>query len=298
MLDISDLHMVETISQTGSLTRAADTLNVSQPTLSKRLARLEQQLGTRLFQRSPTGLTPTLIANYLIESTGQIKANVASVERQVERILKHDTGNLRVGVGPIIEQVLLPPVLIAFSKTTGSVRLSVVTDRAESLLEQLKAGQLDVVAGPFAPQDPGYQENSIEAIELISEETINVVRSGHPILSDKKPDFFAYPYASPPLQGTMTGVRRPSVQDRARMYADNYTLLKTLVLESDYICGGPRHIFREELDSGHFQELANSPTVGWQSACLMKEESLDTPLVKLFVDIMIKQKDIYLSRGG
>ena len=117
-----------------------------------------------------------------------------------------------------------------------------------------------------------------------------MVRSGHPILSDKKPDFFAYPYASPPLQGTMTGVRRPSVQDRARMYADNYTLLKTLVLESDYICGGPRHIFREELDSGHFQELANSPTVGWQSACLMKEESLDTPLVKLFVDIMIKQK--------
>ena len=296
MLDISDLHMVETISQTGSLTKAADSLNISQPTLSKRLARLEQQLGTRLFQRHPTGLTPTLIADYLIESTTQIKANVASVERQVERILKHDTGNLRVGVGPIIEQVLLPPVLIAFANSTGSVRLSVVTDRAEVLIEQLKAGALDVVAGPFNPHNPSYEEHGIESVELVREDTINVVRAGHPILSEKAPDFFAYPYASPPLQGTMTGVRRPSIQDSARVYADNYALLKTLVLESDYICGGPRYIFFEELKSGKFQELQNSPTVGWQSACLMKSESLDTPLVKLFVDIMIEQRDIYQSR--
>ena len=297
MLEISDLHMVETISRTGSLTKASDELHVSQPTLSKRLARLETLLDTRLFQRDPTGLTPTLIANYLIESSEQIKANMKSVERQVERILKHDSGDLRVGVGPIIEQVLLPNVLAEFARQTGSVRLSVVTDRADILLDQLKAGQLDIIAGPFNADDIAHSEAGLNAINLIKEETINVVRDQHPILSDKKPDFFSYPYASPPIQGTMTGIQRPAVQERARVFADNYTLLKTLVMSSDYICGGPRYIFAKELKAGTLRVVTDSPTNAWQSACLMKSESLDTPLVKLFAEILTQERDIYLEHS-
>lgn len=288
--------MVETICGAGSLTRAADALHVSQPTLSKRLARLEQQLKAKLFHRGPTGLKPTLIANYLIESSTQIKANIASVERHVERILEHDKGDLRVGVGPIIEQVLLPPVLIDFAQQTGSVRLSVITDRADVLLNQLNAGKLDVIAGPYDPDDPSHEDEDIEAIELIREGTINVARSSHPIFeSNETVDFLTYPYASPPRQGAMA--REPRFfQERPRVTADNYTLLKTLVLETDYICGGPREIFRTELESGAMREIENTPSVFWQSACLMKTESLDTPLVKLFVEIVVKHRDFYLER--
>ena len=112
MLDVSDLHLVESICQTGSITQAADSLHISQPTLSKRLARLEQQLGASLFHRSARGLTPTPIANYLIEQSAAIKARVSSVERQVRRLVDRDAGELRIGVGPIIEQVLIPQTLI------------------------------------------------------------------------------------------------------------------------------------------------------------------------------------------
>ena len=92
MLDITDLRMVETITQTGSLTRAAEDLHVSQPTLSKRLSRLESQLGAKLFHRAPHGLAPTQIAHYLVEQSQPLKANITSIERQVERIVNHDQG--------------------------------------------------------------------------------------------------------------------------------------------------------------------------------------------------------------
>jgi len=295
MLEVSDLHMVEIISGMGSLTRAAEALNISQPTLSKRLARLEQQLGTKLFEREATGLTPTLIAEYLIDSTAQIKANMASVQRQVERLVEHDTGNLRIGVGPIIEQVLLPPVLTQLAKRTGSVRLSIVTDRADILLEQLKSGQLDVIAGPYNADDAAHKEAGLEAIDLIRENTINVARVEHPIFNESNADFFAYPYASPPVQGTMTGMRRPTNQERARVFADNYSLLKSLILESDYICGGPQHIFASEIEEGRLKVIEESPSVPWQSACLTQRKSLDTPLVKLFVNILMKERDRYLG---
>lgn len=294
MLDVSDLHMVETICAAGSLTRAADALHISQPTLSKRLARLEQQLNTRLFHRGPTGLKPTLIASYLIESSTQIKASVASVERQVERLLAHDKGDLRIGVGPIIEQVLLPRVLIDFAQQTGDVRLSVVTDRADLLFAQLIQGRLDVIAGPFNPNDPAYVEHGVDSIELVKEKTINVARSAHPIFNDPDAsDFLSYPYASPPRQGTMLTER--FAHDRPRISADNYTLLKMLMLETDYICGGPREIFRAELSSGKLREIENTPSIEWQSACLFKSESIDTPLVNLFVETIKMHRDNYLA---
>ena len=294
MIDLSDFRMVETICSTGSLTKPADALLVSQPTLSKRLARLEDQLGAKLFHRAPSGLTPTLIANYLVDSANPVKARVASIERQVERILDHDKGDVRIGVGPIIEQVLLPDVLIEMTNKTGNVRCSVLTERASVLIEQLKAGALDVIAGPFGAHGEDLEEEGITAIDLIKETTVNVARADHPIFVNNKPNFLEYAYAAPPLQGTMESPV-PSGLERRRLSSDNYTLLKKVTLETDYICGGPKEIFRAELESGTMRIVPNTPSIEWQSACLFRAEALETPLVKMFVDVLLECRDRYLK---
>lgn len=294
MIDISEFHMVETISSAGSLTKAAGALFVSQPTLSKRLARLEARLGARLFHRAPTGLKPTLIANYLIESANPVKARVASIERQVERILAHDEGEVRIGVGPIIEQVLLPEVLIQLTNRTGNVRFSVLTDKATVLIDQLLSGHLDVIAGPFGGPESYLPDGGIRSIDLIRELTVNVARAGHPIFSDGGGDFFSYAYAAPPLQGSMRSTA-PRALERRRLSSDNYTLLKKVALETDTICGGPREIFRAELASGEMREIPNTPSVEWRSACLFRTEALETPLVRLFVDVLLECRDRYVK---
>ena len=295
MIDISEFNMVETICATGSLTKASEALFVSQPTLSKRLAKLEDQLGAKLFHRAPNGLKPTLIANYLVDSANPIKDRVSSIERQVERILAHDQGEVRIGVGPIIEQVLLPAVLIELTNQTGNVRFSVLTERAAVLIEQLKSGALDVIAGPFGASNSDLEEDGITSIDLIHERTVNVARADHPIFVTKNPNFVEYAYAAPPLQGTMKS-SVPSGLERRRLSSDNYTLLKKVALETDYICGGPKEIFRAELEAGTMREIPDSPSLEWRSACLFKTEALETPLVRLFVDTLIRCRDQYLKR--
>ncbi len=295
MIDISEFNMVETICATGSLTKASEALFVSQPTLSKRLARLEDQLGAKLFHRAPSGLKPTLIANYLVDSANPIKARVSSIERQVERILAHDQGEVRIGVGPIIEQVLLPAVLIELTNQSGNVRFSVLTERAAVLIEQLKSGALDVIAGPFGANNSDLEEDGITSIDLIHERTVNVARADHPIFVTKNPNFVEYAYAAPPLQGTMQS-SVPSGLERRRLSSDNYTLLKKVALETDYICGGPKEIFRAELEAGTMREIPDSPSLEWRSACLFRTEALETPLVRLFVDTLIRCRDEYLKQ--
>ena len=294
MIDISEFTMVETICATGSLTKASEALFVSQPTLSKRLARLEDQLGAKLFHRASNGLKPTLIANYLVDSANPVKARVASIERQIERILSHDQGEVRIGVGPIIEQVLLPAVLIKLTNKSGNVRFSVLTERATVLIDKLKTGELDVIAGPFGANNHDLEEDGLTSVELIHEQTINVARSEHPIFKTKNPNFLEYAYASPPLQGTMESPV-PSGLERRRLSSDNYTLVKKVALETDYICGGPKEIFRTELEAGTMREVPNSPSLEWRSSCLFKTEALETPLVRLFVDALLECRDEYLE---
>lgn len=294
MIDLADFKMLETICSTGSLTRAAEALFVSQPTLSKRLARLEDNLGAKLFHRTPSGLRPTGIATYLVESAQPLKAQVAGIERQVERIVNHEQGELRIGVGPIVEQVLLPEVLIELTRRSGNVRCSVVTDRADVLLAQLHGGELDVIAGPFGTGREDLAEEGLTAFDLIQEQTVNVARADHPIFSAENPDFLAFAYASPPLQGAMAS-SVPSGLERRRLSSDNYTLLKKVMLQTDYICGGPREIFRSELESGALRIVPDTPSLTWQSACLVKTEALETPLVRLFVDVLLNCRDGYLK---
>ncbi|MEM7098618.1 MAG: LysR family transcriptional regulator [Pseudomonadota bacterium] len=294
MIDIAEFKMVETICTTGSLTKAADALFVSQPTLSKRLARLEEQLGAKLFHRASNGLQPTPIATYLVDSSTSIKASISGIERQVERILAHDQGEVRIGVGPIIEQVLLPSVLVKLSNKSGNVRFSVLTERANVLVQQLKSGELDVIAGPFGTIDQEFEEAGITAIELISERTINVARADHPIFTAKGASFFDYAYAAPPLQGTMQS-SVPRGLERRRLSSDNYTLLKKVALETDYICGGPKEIFRAEFEAGTMREVPDTPYLDWRSACLFKTEALETPLVRLFVETLVNCRDEYLK---
>ena len=98
----------------------------------------------------------------------------------------------------------------------------------------------------------------------------------------------------PLLQGTIASPI-PRGLERRRLSSDNYTLLKKVVLETDYICGGPREIFRAELEAGALRIIPNTPSVEWRSACLFQTEALETPLVKLFVEVLLECRDHYLA---
>ena len=225
-----------------------------------------------------------------------MKAKVASVERQVQRLLNHDTGELRIGVGPIIEQILLPEVLTTMLGHSGSVQLSVLTEHADVLLSQLINAQLDVIAGPFDASDPDLAAEGITAIELISDTTISVVRAGHPlVIAPDNHKVREFPFAAPAMQGAMRK-DNPQITERNSLSWDNYTMLKQILLQTDCICAGPRDIFRQELNSGQVLHLPYIRGARLQSACLVREEALSTPLVQLFCDTIAQASRAYIAR--
>ncbi len=287
-MDISDVELIQSIHETGGISQASKILNMSQPTVSKKLARIEYTLGTQLFHRYSKGLVATDTTKYILSKSENLRKQIFEIERHVELITQLKFGTLNLGVGPIIEQVLLPDVLSEFLKSTEGAKLSVVTEDDDKLLDMFSMSELDIVVGPFRAGSSSWKEQNIEAIPMVKDHIVAVARYDHPIFALEQVNekvVSQYPLVSPKVQGTTIGAQdSPLVQSQVIM-SDSYDLMKRLTEGSDAICAGPRTIFKNELADKTLKEIPVLLNMYWESALLIRPETLVTPLGQKVVSL-------------
>jgi len=298
-VDVRDIELIHAVCEAGSLSNACIQLNMSQPTLSKKLARLEHALGAELFHRYPRGLVPTDIARYILSKAEPLRAQMAEIERQVELMTQLEKGQVNLGVGPIIEQVMLPEVLRSFVESTGDVELSIVTEDEETLLSMFDSSQLDIIVGPFDSEAQSRDDRIV--IPMIRDKIIATARSGHPLFDPplaERADLMNYSWVAPRAQGTLQEVGDHPLMSKMKVLTDDYDILKKLTQFSDVICAGPRAVFKKELQTQELREIESPLNLTWESALLVKPETYATPLAKHLVSIFESASAGYKSSGG
>ncbi len=285
-MDMSDIELVRTLVGTGSLSEASVQLNQSQPTLSRKLSRLEDQLKVQLFHRSPKGLTPTNLATYILTKAEPLDHKLREIERHLELVSALGTGTLNLGVGPIIEQILLPDVLTRFAETTGDATLSVVTEDDATLLKMFDASSLDLIVGPFrAEQQP---TKDVTSIPMIKDDIIAVARRQHPIFSLKKIDASAlaqFSWTAPKKQGVARLAKGGPSLPLPKIHADNYDLHRRLMFGSDMLCAAPRAVFKDEIKRKVLKQVEIDLRIAWESMLIIRSETLLAPLARHLVSL-------------
>ena len=178
-MDLSDIKLIKTIADAGSISLASQRLNLSQPTVSKRLARLEHTLKMQLFHRLPRGMTPTATAELSCASARPEPADAGHHSPVTDG--RSRCGPPALGVGPIIEQVLLPHVPPELLSLTGGAQITVVTENDRNLIEQFAASELDVIVGPFDQSDTTL--DALIELPMLSEPMIAAVGTQHPLFT-------------------------------------------------------------------------------------------------------------------
>ena len=285
-MDVSDIHLIRTLIQTGSLSEACRQVGMSQPTLSRKLSRLEDVLETKLFDRSSTGLVPTKIAEYIVENARPLQRHLNAIERYVELSTQLEAGSINVGVGPIIEQLLIPEALARFIETTGDVDISIVTETDAALVQMFENSELDVIIGPF--DQAAWETKGVLTYPMISDDIVAVARTNHPIFSSDEPiekTLMTYPLVAPKTRGTVQQTRGAPPLPSPKVSSDNYDLLRRLTMRLDAFCGGPRTLFANHIANGDLKEIDIDLGMFWQSYLLVRPEILSAPLVSHFVKI-------------
>ena len=175
------LHTFVAVAQQGTLGRAAETLNLSQPALSKTLNELEQLTGTRLFERGRLGAQLTLVGEQFLTHAVKVLDALNSAGQALNRKEGLNNDIVRIGALPTAALGILPTVIGQFHKQQKDITLQVATMNNTMLLAGLKPGEIDIGIGRMS--DPElmsglhYELLFLESLKL-------VVRPGHPLLQE------------------------------------------------------------------------------------------------------------------
>ena len=124
-MDIQSIQAFLSVSETGSFSRAADTLFLTQPAISKRIRSLEQSLGVALFDRIGKSVRLTEAGHALIPCCRRIVAEIAESERIISNLRTTTSGVLSIATSHHIGLHRLPPVLSEFSKAFPAVHIDI-----------------------------------------------------------------------------------------------------------------------------------------------------------------------------
>lgn len=295
-MDVSDIAMLEAIVEHGSINKASEALHVTQPTLSKRLGRLEQKLGTQLFLRSASGLTPTAATHFIIDSSTPIKTMLGNIERHIELMNVLEGGDLNLGVGPIVEQLYFPQVLHQLTQSASStLNLTIRTEAAPDLKKLVLSGAVDIAVGPFQESD----DNEGCVVQPIASQPLTyAARDDHPLVQEVRdgkeltPERLSvFPLIAPHIPKYIE-TRAPVFGQAgvARIVCDNYSVIKDFLKRSDHISAGPVGVFSPDVEEGSLAMLPLLRPIDWHAACVVRPESAPLPMIRSVIEIFARHK--------
>lgn len=155
-----ELLYIKTIADEKSITRAAQKLYLTQPSLSHCVTSIEKQLGTRLFRRTSGGLILTYAGEKYYRMACEVLRIYASFEAELAEESDLARGRVTLGITNYLACDLLPRMLPAFHREHPGVEVRVVEETTNELQRRLLSGRLDFAimhtgAGDGASEDPG-----------------------------------------------------------------------------------------------------------------------------------------------
>jgi DNA-binding transcriptional LysR family regulator len=145
-MDSLDWRMLETIAEEKSLTKAAQRLYISQPSLTYRLKRLEDEFKTKILNRDSKGVTFTASGEYLLRYAIEMRERLESVKQALRGTRDEISGTVRVGASTVVAQYRLAPILKEFAKLFPAVDIVLTTGSSTfELPDMLAADEVDVI---------------------------------------------------------------------------------------------------------------------------------------------------------
>ncbi|UXU90842.1 pca operon transcription factor PcaQ [Burkholderia sp. S-53] len=289
------------VAQLGGVQKAAESLSITQPAVSKTIAELEAILGVKLFERGRQGSQPTREAQLFMPHAN---ACVLAL-RQGVGLLAREGGaaaaTLEIGMLPTVAASLAPALMKALAERWPRIVVRIATAANADLLERLKSGAIECAIGRLSEPE---RMIGLAFEQLYNEPLVAVVRAGHPLLSSAAPatELARYPVVLPPY-GTL--IRQSAEQLLGACGApplDSFievlsvSVARALALENDAVWFVPLYAAEYDLSAGALARLP-LPSAGTDEpvGLILRTDAQPTPVARTLIDAV---RDIARSRFG
>lgn len=183
-MDLNILKHFIAVVQYRGFSRAAENIFVSQPTLSKSIKRLEEHLGVILFERSTRKLDLTDAGRIAYKQSIKIIDSTKELQLSLEDFLKVPTGNITLGIPPLIGATFFPKIAREFHKINPKITIQLIERGAKKIEQLIDSRKIDVgiVVLPV-------EERNFFVFPFIEEEFQLLLPAGHPLADREKASF-------------------------------------------------------------------------------------------------------------
>lgn len=143
-MDISQLRTLAHIAELGSVSKAADRLNIAQPALSRQIRLLEQELGVPLFERHGRGMVITEIGREVLSHVTNIMSEMDAIRDAVATGRTSFRGSISIGTTPTVAEIVIVPLALRLRELHPNLTLRLSSAYSGHILDWLQRGQIDV----------------------------------------------------------------------------------------------------------------------------------------------------------
>jgi DNA-binding transcriptional LysR family regulator len=167
-MNVDELRWFVTVADIGRVTQAAEELHISQPALSRALARMQRELGVTLFDRHGRTLRLNRYGELYLAHARRALAELDSGRRALEELAGSDYGVVSLGFAPTLSTWLVPALVSAFRNEHPGPRFQLHQDAVGNLVDSLREGGADLLITP-RPGDPElrWRELGRERLQLV-----------------------------------------------------------------------------------------------------------------------------------
>lgn len=179
--DLNDLQAFRAVAELSSFRRAAEAIHLSQPALSRRIDKLEEALGVRLFDRTSRRVYLTAVGRDFARSTERLLDDLDHALLGIRDVASTGLGQVTVACIPSVAYYFLPTVIARYHAQYPRIRIRVHDASANEVLEAVTSGEAD-----FGLDFIGSQEANIDFRLLLQERYVAVCRRDHPLAGKRR----------------------------------------------------------------------------------------------------------------
>ena len=244
-IDLNLLVVFKHLLAERSVSRVAETLDLSQPAVSNALARLRKLLGDELFLRTPSGMEPTPFAEQLADSVTYALGMIHSALNQRSSFDPASSArSFVIGMTDIGEIYFLPPLMERLRREAPGVTISTVRNTAVNLRDDLESGKVDLAIGLLPQLKAGFFQR-----RLFSQRYVCLMRKGHPL--DKRKislaEFSAAEHLLVISEGTGHGkvdevLKRSGIERRVALTVPHFVAVGHILQNGDLVATVPERL--------------------------------------------------------
>lgn len=269
LLDFADLDKFAQIVEMGSFARSAAELGVSQPALSKAIAKLERKIGVKLLERRARGVVPSPYGEVLLKSLRPALADLHSAMQDIDSMKGGKGGMVSIGVSPSAASHFMPKVIEKFLRSRRQIGLNISEGLVDELLERVRSGKLDFAVTTKTLHEP---PSDLLFQNLYRDTFVVCCGAAHPLARKREVsarELGAHLWVLAPRPGIQRkefdrnfkkqGVTPPS----ATVETASGTLSKTLVIQQGFLSLLPKELIVYEQRKGDIVQL-RAPWLEWE----------------------------------